>query len=325
MNIASRRDFLKTGVTLGAAFSLADLGLFGADPAPAPAAPDLKLDAAGKPYLVAVRNGTRAAMLDAALAALGGIERFVKKGQTVVIKPNAAWDVSPERSGNTHPELMGRLVELCLKAGAKSVTVFDHTCDHATDTWGGTCYITNGIRAAVEKAGGKMAPGNDEALYKTVAIPGGVALKETKVHHLLLESDVFINVPVLKHHGGATVSIAMKNLMGAMWDRRFYHGHDLHQCIADYISLPKLRPALNILDAYAPMVRNGPRGKSVDDVLQGVKTLLASTDIVALDAAGAKILGHAEDGISHIKIAADAGYGVCKLGSVKIERIRLAA
>ncbi|MDR0535770.1 MAG: DUF362 domain-containing protein [Puniceicoccales bacterium] len=322
MNITTRRDFLKTGVTLGAAFSLADLGgLFASDAAPVA---DLKLDAAGKPYLVAVRKGSRAAMLDAALKALGGIERFVKKGQTVVIKPNAAWDVAPERSANTHPELMGRLVEHCVKAGAKSVSVFDHTCDHARDSWGGTCYVTSGIRAAVEKAGGKMAAGNDEHDYRTVSIPNGVALKETKVHKLLLDSDVFINVPVLKHHGGATVTIAMKNLMGAMWDRRFYHSHNLHQCIADYISVPKLRPALNILDAYAPMVRNGPRGKSVDDVLQGMESLLASTDIVALDAAGARLLGHAEDEIPHVKIASDSGYGTCRLKNVKIERIALA-
>jgi uncharacterized protein (DUF362 family) len=324
MNISTRRDFLKTGVTLGAAFSLTDLGGLFAKETTAPAV-DLKLDASGKPYIVAVRDGSRAAMLDKALEVLGGIERFVKKGQTVVIKPNAAWDVSPERSGNTHPELMQRLVEQCFKAGAKSVTVFDHTCDFPKDPWGGKCYITNGIRAAVEKAGGKMAAGNDEADYREVKIPGGVSLKSTKVHRLLLDSDVFINVPVLKHHGGATVTAAMKNLMGAMWDRRFYHGNDLHQCIADYISLPVLRPALNILDAYAPMVRNGPRGKSVDDVLQGVKTLIASTDIVALDAAGSKILGHAEDAIPHIKIASDAGYGTCKLNTVKIERIRLVA
>ena len=323
MIINSRRDFLKTGVTLGAAFSLADLsGLFAADPAPGT---DLKLDAAGKPYIVAVRNGTRAAMLDKALEALGGIERFVKKGQTVVVKPNAAWDVSPERSGNTHPELVQHLIELCLKAGAKSVSVFERTCDHATDPWGGTCFKTSGIGAAVEAAGGKVFPGNVEADYKTVDLPNGVKLKTTKVHRLILESDVFINMPILKHHSGATVTAAMKNLMGAIWDRRFYHSHDLHQCIADYISLPKLRPTLNILDAYAPMVRNGPRGHSVKDVLQGVKTLIASTDIVALDAAGAKILGHKEDEIPHIKIASDAGYGTCKLDTLKIERIRLTA
>jgi uncharacterized protein (DUF362 family) len=314
----TRRNFIKAGAALGAAFSLTDLGgLFAAEAAPAArlaAGPD------GKPLLVAVRDGSRAVMLDRALAALGGIERFVKKGQSVVVKPNIAWDVAPERSANTHPELVQHLVELCLKAGASRVSVFDFTCDRDWES----CYKRSGIRAAVEKAGGKMVPGNDEKLYRSVRIPNGVSLKEAKVHSVILDSDVFINVPVLKHHQGATLTAAMKNLMGIIWDRRFYHQNDLHQCIADFISVPAHRPALNIIDAYAPMVRNGPRGKSVSDVIS-VKTLLASTDIVAIDAAAAKILGHGEDTIPHVKIASDAGYGSCRLNTLKIERIRVAA
>ena len=320
--LQDRRNFIKAGVTLGAAFSLADLG--GLFAAPAKPTADVITGPDGKPILVAVRDGERAAMLDRALEALGGIGRFVSKGQTVVIKPNVAWDVPPERSANTHPDIVGRLVELCLKAGAKKVSVFDHTCDNPHDN-SPSCYDRSGVRPAVVKAGGEMITGNDRSLYRKVQIPNGVRLKETEVHSLILDSDVFINVPVLKHHHGTTITAAMKNLMGAIWDRRFYHSNDLHQCIADFFALPKLRPALNIMDAYAPMKQNGPRGKSEKDVLPGVKTLLASPDIVAIDAAGSKILGHGEDAIPHVKIAAAAGYGVCKLDTLKIERIRMSA
>ena len=320
--LQDRRNFIKAGVTLGAAFSLADLG--GLFAAPAKPTADVITGPDGKPILVAVRDGERAAMLDRALEALGGIGRFVSKGQTVVIKPNVAWDVPPERSANTHPDIVGRLVELCLKAGAKKVSVFDHTCDNPHDN-SPSCYDRSGVRPAVVKAGGEMITGNDRSLYRKVPIPNGVRLKETEVHSLILDSDVFINVPVLKHHHGTTITAAMKNLMGAIWDRRFYHSNDLHQCIADFFALPKLRPALNIMDAYAPMKQNGPRGKSEKDVLPGVKTLLASPDIVAIDAAGSKILGHGEDAIPHVKIAAAAGYGVCKLDTLKIERIRMSA
>ncbi|MDR3227987.1 MAG: DUF362 domain-containing protein [Puniceicoccales bacterium] len=319
-NTTTRRNFLKTSLALGAAVTFADPG----DLFAAPVQADLKLDAQGKPYLVYVRNGSRAAMLDKALDALGGIGRFVKKGQSVVIKPNIAWDRAPQYSANTHPELVARLVELCLKAGAKVVNVFDHTCDTPWET----CYINSGVRAAVEKAGGKMINGNDETMYRLVKIPAGQDLKETKVHELILDSDVFLNVPVLKNHGGATMTAAMKNMMGAMWDRRFWHRNNLHQCIADYISLPKLRPALNIVDAYAPMRRKGPKGVgSVEDTFVA-KTLLASTDIVAIDAACTKVLfgaKTAEDHIPHVKIASDAGYGTCKLGTVKVETIRITA
>ncbi|MDR1498368.1 MAG: DUF362 domain-containing protein [Puniceicoccales bacterium] len=313
----TRRDFIKTGAALGAAFSFTDLGgLFAA--APATKSTRLTTGPGGTPLLVAVRDGTRASMLESALAALGGIGRFVKKGQSVVIKPNIAWDVAPERSANTHPELVQRLVEICLGAGASRVSVFDFTCDRDWES----CYKRSGIRAAVEKAGGKMVPGNDPKLFRAVNIPKGVRLKEAKIHSAILDNDVFINVPVLKHHQGATITAAMKNLMGIVWDRRFYHQNDLHQCIADFISVPTLRPVLNIIDAYAPMVRNGPRGKSVSDVIS-VKTLLASTDIVAIDAAAAKILGHGEDTIPHVKLASDAGYGSCHLDTLKIQRIRL--
>ncbi|MDR2845565.1 MAG: DUF362 domain-containing protein [Puniceicoccales bacterium] len=317
----TRRDFIKTGIALGAAITATDFG--GLFAAPAAPAANLVTGPGGKPVLVALRHGTRTAMLDRALQALGGIGAFVKKGQTVVIKPNIAWDVKPELSANTHPDIVGRLVELCLEAGAKEVSVFDHTCDRPDDPWGGTCYITSGIRAAVEKAGGKMFPGNDVKYYRDVTIPGAVELKEAKVHSLILDSDVFINVPVLKQHGGATMTACMKNMMGVIWDRRFWHRNNLHQCIADFIRVRK--PALNIVDAYAPMVRNGPRGKSAADLVHTVRSLLAGTDIVAVDAAASKLLGHDEDGIPHVKIAAAAGLGACKLDTLKIERVTMTA
>ncbi|MDR1192206.1 MAG: DUF362 domain-containing protein [Verrucomicrobiales bacterium] len=315
----SRRDFIKKGFAAGAAFSLADLsGLFTRETnAQTPAANQLLTGPDGKPYLVAVRDGDRKAMLDRAIESLGGIGAFVKAGQTVVIKPNIGWDCPPERAADTHPDIVGRLTELCLAAGAASVSVFDHTCDN----WE-KAYANSGIKAAVEKAGGKMVPGNDETYYRDVTISGSDKLTTLKVHQLILDSDVWFNVPVLKHHGGATMTAAIKNHMGIIWDRGFWHKNDLHQCIADFIRYRRA-PDLNIIDAYSPMKRNGPRGKSVDDLIPNVKTLLASRDQVAVDAAGAKILGHAENGIDYVKIAAAANLGRCDLDHLQIERIRI--
>jgi uncharacterized protein (DUF362 family) len=325
----SRRDFLKKGFAVGAAFSLADLsGLFAADNTPAKTTAkktEILTGPNGKPLLVAVRDAERktpvtdaerVAMLERALTVLGGIGAFVKKGQTVVIKPNIGWSVVPELAANTHPALVKRLVQMCLEAGAKEVQVFDHTCDRWSDA-----YKNSGIAKAVEEVGGKMAPGHDESKYREVSIPGATNLKTAKVHSLILDSDVFINAPVLKHHGGATMTACMKNLMGVIWDRRFYHQNNLHQCIADFIRLKK--PTLNILDAYTPMMRNGPRGKSAEDLIS-TKSLLASTDIVAIDAAGAKMMGHAQDGIQHVKLAGTAGLGSFDLDRIKIERVRMA-
>lgn len=303
------------GFAVGAAFSLETLsGLFpvvhAAEESGATTA------AGGAPALVAVRQGTRIAMLEAALNALGGIESFVKKGQSVVIKPNCAWDKTPEMSANTHPDLVGHMVKLCLAAGASRVVVFDHSCDD----WQ-RVYRSSGIQEAVEKNGGVMLSGADESMYREHANPAARNLKQAKVHQAILDSDVYINMPVLKHHSGARMTACMKNAMGLVWDRRFFHSNDLHQCIADSVLLRK--PDLNILDAYAPMLRNGPKGKDENDLIK-THALLAGTDIVAIDAAASKLLGNAEGDVRHIDIATEMGLGEKDLTKVKIARINLA-
>ncbi len=265
--------------------------------------------------LVAVKGGEPAAMFDKGIEALGGMKAFVKKGQKVVVKPNIGWDVSPERAGNTNPQLVSRIIQHCLDAGAKEVYVFDHTCDNWT-----RCYNNSGIERAVKDAGGKIAPADTESYYQAVKVPSGKQLTEAKVHELILDSDVFINVPVLKNHGGARLTMAMKNHMGIVWDRRYWHRTDLHQCIADFATHRK--PDLNILDAYAVMKQNGPRGVSVDDVVT-MKAQLISTDQVALDAAGAKLFGMDPKDVPYIQFAADNKAGRMDLDALNIKRISL--
>jgi uncharacterized protein (DUF362 family) len=264
--------------------------------------------------LVAVMGGEPKGMFIKAMAALGGMGVFVKKGQTVVVKPNIGWDTSPELAANTNPELVGEIVKQCIAAGAKEVFVFDNTCD----TWN-RCYNNSGIEKAVKDAGGKMVPGNTENYYKTVSVPKGKKLTEAKVHELILNSDVFINVPVLKHHSSAKLTIAMKNLMGIVWDRRYWHRNDLHQCIADFATWRK--PTLNIIDAYRVMTRNGPRGVSEADIVMK-KALIVSADMVAADAAAAKIFGSEPSEIPYIQIAHDMGIGNMNLNELNIERIK---
>jgi uncharacterized protein (DUF362 family) len=225
------------------------------------------------------------------------------------------WDVIPEKAANTNPLLIKRIVQHCFDAGAKKVYVFDHTCDE----WR-KCYKNSGIEDAAKEAGATLAPADTEGYYQTVDIPKGKKLKQAKEHELILESDVFINVPILKDHGSARLTIAMKNLMGIVWDRRYWHRNDLHQCIADYVSYRK--PDLNIVDAYRVMLRNGPRGVSKADVAT-MKYLIMSDDIVAADAASAKIFGSNPDNIRHIDIAGEAGYGQMDLSKLKIGRLKV--
>jgi uncharacterized protein (DUF362 family) len=305
-----RRDFLKkgikAGVAAGAGFSLLSVDeVFGAG-----------MSNPHAPYdIVAVMGGDPATMFEKGIAGLGGMENFVKPGQSVVVKPNIAWDKPPEFGANTDPSLVGKIVEHCLSAGAKEVFVFDHTCDN----WQ-KAYAASGIEKAAKDAGAKVISGDVESMYKNVNIPKGKLLKEAKVHEMILNCDVFINVPVLKHHGGALASFAMKNLMGIVWDRRYWHRNDLQQCIADMVTYRK--PDLNIIDGYRVMKKNGPQGKSVSDVSLE-KSQILSPDIVAADAAAAKIFGKEPEAIAHIRIAAEMGLGKIDISKLNINRIKV--
>jgi uncharacterized protein (DUF362 family) len=306
-----RRDFLTK--TIGAGF-IAGAGLALGNNDRIFASGEF-LSHGGEYDLTAVLGGEPDVMFDKAIESIGGMQKYVKKGQKVLIKPNIGWDSSPEKAADTNPVLIRRIIEHCFNAGAKEVVVFDNTCDN----WQ-RCYSNSGIEKAVKDAGGKIAPGNNESNYHPVTISKGKKLKDAKEHELVLESDVFINVPVLKVHGGAQLSISMKNLMGIVWDRGYWHRNDLQQCIADFITYRK--PTLNIVDAYRAMKKNGPRGGSISDVSL-LKSLIISEDIVAADAAAAKLIGFEPRSVDHIRIAADMGLGRLDLEKLKINKIKV--
>lgn len=266
--------------------------------------------------LVAIKGGEPEEMFRKAIEEMGGMKRFVKPGQTVLVKPNIGWDKSPEFAANTNPKLVGEIVKACKEAGAKKVVVFDHTCNNWEKS-----YSNSGISDAVTSAGGQMLPGNNEANYKSVAIEGASILKEAKVHEALIESDVFINVPVLKHHGSTHITSGLKNLMGVVWDRRFFHSNDLHRCIAE--SALYRKPDLTIIDAFNVMKANGPRGVGLDDVVQ-YKTQIISTDCIAADVAAIKIFGQDLEQILYVKHGEELGLGTSDMTKLKVKRLKMA-
>ena len=250
----------------------------------------------------------------------GGIGKYIKKRQKVVIKPNIGWDRTPELAGNTNPQLIKALVKKCLDAGAEKVTVFDHTCDN----WQ-KCYESSGIAAAVKEAGGIIMPGNDEKYFKEVSIPNGVKVKSAKIHEALIEADAWINVPILKNHGGAKLSCDMNNYMGIVWDRRFFHQNDLQQCIADICTWQK-KPVLNIVDAYRMMHQNGPQGKSAADVAT-LKSMIVSPNIIAIDTAALALFNQVKkldmEAVGHIGKGEELKLGTTDLKKVNIKRIKI--
>lgn len=310
-----RREFLKnaalTAAGLAAASALPKSALLAAD------TDSQRVDTATKkvPDLIAVRNGEPVEMFRKGIEKLGGMKAFVKKGQKVVVKPNIGWDQPPENGANTNPELVGEIVRQCVAAGASAVYVLDHTCN----AWQ-KCYKNSGIEDAVKKAGGEMKTANNKDDYVEKTEPAATSMKKALIHKLVAEADVYINVPVLKHHGSATMSCAMKNYMGIVWDRQWMHRNDLQQSIADSVLYRK--PDLNIVDAYRVMFQNGPRGVSKNDVRTD-KMMLLSRDIVAVDVAAAAIIKFETDKIPHIKHGETLGLGTMDLKKLKVERINI--
>jgi uncharacterized protein (DUF362 family) len=304
-----RREFVKktigAGLATGAVYTMGGYNKVWGNPAQA-----------NNYDLVAVRGGGPDAMFDKGISALGGMTNFVKKGQTVVIKPNMAWDKTPEMAANTNPLLIKRIVEHCMKAGAKKVYVFDNS----THNWVQS-YKTSGIEKAAKSAGAKVAPGDSESYYHEVSIAGGKSLKKTKVHELVMDSDVLINVPVLKHHSSTKMTASLKNLMGAVWDRKWWHSNDLHQCIADFGLFDK-KPALNVIDCYNVMLSGGPMGVSLANVTN-MKAQILSKDMVAADTAAARLMNIEPDYIDYIPIAYKMGIGNMDLPSLNIHKIAM--
>lgn len=270
--------------------------------------------------LVAVLGGEPEAMFRKAITEMGGMGKFIKKGDKVVVKPNIGWDKSPELAANTNPKLVAEVIRQCFKAGAKEVTVFDHTCDD----WR-KCYTNSEIEAAAKAAGAKVVPAHQESYYKEVSLPEGKSLKSAKIHEALVDCDKWINIPILKNHGGAQMTISMKNYMGIVWDRGFFHANDLQQCIADVCTYAK-RPVLNIVDAYRLMKTSGPRGKSASDVVL-TKGLFISQDIIAVDTAAVNFFNQVREmpleKVSHLSKGQSLKLGTMDINKLKVRRVKI--
>ena len=256
--------------------------------------------------LVAVMGGEPEMMFRKAITEMGGMSKFVKPGNKVVVKPNIGWDKVPELAGNTNPKLVKEII--------------DHTCDD----WR-KCYKNSGIEDAAKAAKAKVVPANEESYYREVDLPHGKNLRKTKIHNAILDCDVWINVPILKHHGGANLTISMKNHMGIVWDRGAFHKNDLQQCIADICTFRK--PAvLNVVDAYRVLKSNGPRGTSAADVVNP-KALFISSDIVAVDTAATKFFNQIRtmplEDVGHLAKGEALNIGTMNLDDLKVRRLKM--
>ncbi|MBL7163882.1 MAG: DUF362 domain-containing protein [Anaerolineales bacterium] len=258
-------------------------------------------------------SATPTALVQAAIAALGGMEAFVKPGDDVIIKPNiVAADYSYQYAAYTNPEVVAAVTALCIGAGAERVRVMDRpsssTCEQV--------YARSGIGDAVTTAGGQMEVMSD-IKYRKVDIPDGLDISNWSVYGDVLDTDVFINVPIAKHHRLSKLTLSMKNLMGVITQRNQFHPN-LGQRIADLASL--IRPTLTIMDAVNILMDRGPRGGNLSDVKQ-MNTIIASQDFVATGAYAATFFDKTGADIDALRLGAEMGLGTIDLDSLNIEEI----
>lgn len=260
---------------------------------------------------VASRGGTRE-MVERALRPLGGIEKFVRPGDTVVLKPNVAWLRTPEQAANTNPEVVAAVAELCRKAGAKRILIVEHTCDNPATV----CFEMSGIRKVAEAAGAVIVNANSEGMYRPVSVPGTKVLQQTQVVRNVLEADCFINLPVAKDHSATRVTLGLKNLMGIVWDRQAWHVQGIHECIGDFVLAVK--PHLTIIDATRILVTKGPKGPGE---VRHPNQVIAAVDPVACDAFATTLFGLKPNDIGYIMHAHWMGAGEARLNRLNITRV----
>lgn len=265
-----------------------------------------------QPVVAVASRGGAHEMVERALRPLGGIEKFVHPGDTVVLKPNAAWLRTPEQAANTNPEVVAAVIELCKRAGAKRILIVEHTCDNPATA----CFEMSGIRRVADAGGAVIVNANAEGMYVPVSVPGGKVLHQTEVARDVLEADCFINLPVAKDHSATRVTLGLKNLMGVVWERQSWHVWGVHECIGDFALAVK--PHLTIVDATRILVTKGPKGPGK---VEHPHQIIAGVDPVAVDAFATTLFGLQPDDVGYIMHAHRLGIGEARLNRLNITRV----
>jgi uncharacterized protein (DUF362 family) len=262
------------------------------------------------PAMTVVQNGEPRELVAKALENLGGIGRFVSRQDVVVLKPNIAWDRTPEQAANTNPDVVAEVVRQCWQAGAKRVIVTDVSCNEPR-----RCFHRSGIQAAALAEHAEVILPDPE-LFREVDM-GGVVLKTWPVFTPFLEADKIFNLPIAKHHVLTGATLGMKNWYGILGGERNRLHQQIHQSLADLASF--MLPTLTIMDCYRVLLRNGPTGGNLEDVALK-KTIVAGTDPVAIDAYAAKAWWNLDPAqMPYLEMAAARGLGTVEFDKLQVK------
>src|SRR5450432_796094 len=246
-----------------------------------------------------------------AVDALGGMKKFVSRGDVVVIKPNIGWDRMPIHAANTNPDVVGAVVKLAFEAGAKKVVVADGSCNDPN-----RCFQRSGIWAAAYAMGADVVL-PQEHRFRSMRLKGDV-LDEWPIFTTLVDADKVINVPIAKHHNLAKFTAAMKNWYGVLGGRRNLLHKNIDVSIADLATF--MRPTLVVMDAWRVLMRNGPQGGNIDDA-RDMHIVTASVDQVASDAFGCTLIGQKPENLPYLAMGEKRGLGTTRWESLRVREV----
>jgi uncharacterized protein (DUF362 family) len=257
------------------------------------------------------------ALTRAAISTIGGMSRFVANGADVIIKPNVC---TANRdyiyAATTNPWVVGELVKLCLEAGAGRVRVFDYPINGASQDQ----YQNSGIAEQVLANGGELEKWSEKN-YVSVQLPGNVSLQQAYFYQPILGADLVIDVPIAKQHGTTGLTLAMKNLMGVVYNRGAMHNGNIHRGIAELANY--IRPKLTVVDAVRILLAGGPTGGNKNDVKK-MDTVIASADIVAADAYATRLFDWTDpNDLGYVRFGAELGLGRSDLDNLDIRDINV--
>ena len=317
-NVAmNRRQFLGRSAKAGAAIAVAGAAGFWFHDTKGPDQPrdhqsDLQLPDFSiedlKSKMSVVRGQDRVGALRLALKSIGGIEAFIKKGDHVLLKVNAAFASPAMLSATTHPAIVAELTTLCYKAGAASVVVTDNPINDPA-----SCFNLTGIAEAARSSGASVILPRTE-LFKSLTVPQAKLIRSRPVlYEPLVGITKLIGVAPVKDHHRSGASMVMKNWYGLLGGRRNIFHQDIHTIIMELAMM--VSPSLVILDGTTTMMTNGPTGGSLSDLKQ-TNTMIVGTDQVAVDAFGATLLEKTLNDLPFIGMAEAAGLGTADYRSL---------
>jgi uncharacterized protein (DUF362 family) len=267
------------------------------------------------PDAVWIENGEPAGLLQAALKEYGGMSTFISRGDIVVVKPNIGWDRAPQYAATTNPELVAEIIKACYAAGAKTVKVYDRTCNNSR-----RCYKNSQIEEKASSVDAEVSQIRDEK-FVDLALKNGAILKEWPIYKDYIEADKIINVPIAKHHSMSRVTLGLKNLMGVMGGNRGSLHSDFDAKLSDISEA--ILPTLTIMDAYRILTANGPVGGNLSHV-KLTRTLIMSPCVVTTDYLALNLFGLTIQEVGHVKEAINRGlnkYDLKKLNAKKVSLV----